>query len=163
MSLEERSNFLIEVFKKHNILKDATVLEIGCGDRRNVRALQNAGWKNVDGIDKLEGTAIEDVPEKQYDVVFSMSCLFLIPPREVTKVDGFLLMKENEEVWEKIARMSKEWLITVEGETSKDSIGVFGRDYSQIFGPLGFDQIKHQTDVFNKYGVLRVFKKYGTT
>jgi hypothetical protein len=147
MSLEDRSDFLLEVFRKY-IPKNATILEIGHGDGRNLRRLFLDGYQFTFGIDKESGEAIEDVAEDTYDVIFTMSCLFLIP-------------ETNEWVFEKIAKMAKKWLITIEGETTKGN-GVIGRDYSKIFIPLGFDEVEHQTDVFNRYGHLRVFKKHGT-
>lgn len=148
MSLEDRSKYLLEVFEKHQIPKDASILEIGAGDWRNIDALRRAGYKNAIGIDKepqaevIPPMAIEDMPSREFDVIFTMSCLFLIP----------------EPPYEKIAQMAKKYLITIEGETTKGN-GVIGRDYGEIFTKLGFEQIEHQEEVFNKFGVMRVFKK----
>lgn len=146
MSLEDRSKFLIEVFERHEIPRNASILEIGCGDGRNLIALGTAGWMAGTGIDKEHGSSIEDFPEQEFDVVFTMSCLFLI----------------QEPPYEKIANMAKKYLITIEGETSKGN-GVIGRDYGEIFTKLGFEQVEHQEEVFNKFGVLRVFKRNGTS
>jgi len=143
-SLLYRSEFLGEVFEVY-IPYDWSILEIGAGDYRNINYLKEKGYTNIEGIDKKDGTAIEDVPEKQYDVIYTMSTLFLIPP-------------ENNWVFEKIANMAKKMIITVEGETTSSN-GVFGRDYHEVFMPYGFKQIDHQENVFNKYGVLRVLKK----
>jgi len=145
--LHLRSLFLEDVFSEYKIPKDAKILEIGSGLGRNLKWLEIKGYTNLTGIDKKDGSAIEDVFEKEYDVIFTMSCLFLIP-------------EENEWVFEKIARMTNKWLITIEGETTKGN-GVIGRDYSKIFVPLGFEQIQHRGNVFNRYGHLRVFKKHG--
>lgn len=141
--LLHRSEFLLTVVDKY-AKKTDDVMEIGCGDGRNVSYLQQHGYR-VLGIDKELGTSIEEFPEREYDVVFTMSCLFLLP-------------EESEWVFEKIARMTKKYLITIEGETTKGN-GVIGRDYGDIFTKLGMTQIEHQMDVFNKYGVMRVFKK----
>ena len=143
-SLEKRSEFLVEVFKDY-IDKDWSILEIGCGDGRNIKYLKEAGWKNVEGIDKLQGTSIEDIEPKEYDVIFTMSCLFLIPP-------------ESNWVFEKIAKMAKKYLITFEGETGIEN-KLWGRNYYEIFKPFGFEEIEYQAPVFNEYGVMRVLKR----
>jgi len=146
--LEDRSKFLVEVMDKYAD-KDNHILEVGFGDGRNLQFLRNAGYNRVEGIDKANGSSIEEVEPHQYDVIYTMSTLFLIP-------------ETNDWVFEKIAAMAKKWIITIEGETTKGN-GVIGRDYRKIFTKFGFEQIEHQTNVFNEYGVLRVFKKHGTT
>lgn len=145
IELEKRSKYLVDIFKRY-IDKKHSILEIGSGDGRNVEFLKKAGFKNVEGIDKKDGTPIEKIEEKKYDVVYTMSTLFLLP-------------KESEWVFEKISRMVNKYLITIEGETTKTSLGVTGRDYGEIFSKLGFFQVRHSMNVFNDYGHLRVFKK----
>lgn len=146
--LTYRSQFLLEVLDYWQIPKDSSILEVGAGDWRNVNYLKEHGYENVEGIDKIHGTAIEDIEPKQYDLIFSMSCFFLIPP-------------EKNWVFEKIASMAKTWLITIEGEVHRGS-DLFGREYNEVFGKFGFNQLEHMTDVFNEYGVLRVLKRNGT-
>lgn len=138
---------MVDIFKRH-IHKDDLILEIGAGDWGNVRSLTEAGYGKVIGIDKNDGSSIEDFPLVEFDTIFTMSCLFLIP-------------KENEWIFEKIAKMTKKWLITIEGETSKGE--VTGRDYGKIFTKLGFDEVEHNRYAFNIYGHIRIFKKNGTT
>lgn len=137
-----RSEFLLEVFNRH-IPKDYSILEIGCNDNRNVDFLKKNGYTNVTGIDKKHGSAIEDVEPKKYDVIFTMSTLFLI---------------KNDMVFEKVANMADKYIITIEGETSVGD-ELVGRDYSAIFIKHGFKQIEQENNVFNVYGVLRVMKK----
>lgn len=139
-----RSEFLLSVLDKY-VSKEDSILEIGFGDARNLKALQEAGYKNVFGIDKEVGTPIETFAPIPHDVVFSMSCLFLIP-------------QDHEWVFEKIADMAQKYIVTIEGETTKGN-GVIGRDYQKIFEPFGFRQIEYQENVFNEYGVLRVLQK----
>lgn len=146
--LIDRSKFLVEVFEKY-IPKDASILEIGFGDGRNLHYLRLAGYNNVVGIDKANGTSIEDAEPHKYDVIFTMSTLFLIP-------------EGTEWVFEKIAMMAQKWIITLEGEVTKGN-GVIGRDYTKIFSQFGFEEVEHQTDVFNTYGHLRVLRKHGTS
>ena len=143
MSLENRSQLLVEVFEKY-IPKDCSILEVGFGDGRNLHALRMAGYNSVEGIDKANGMSLEEVSPTPYDVIFSMSTLFLIP-------------EANDFVFEKMANMAQKWIITIEGETTKGH--VIGRDYYTIFTNLGFEQVYAQAEVFNKFGVLRVFKK----
>ena len=142
MPLNYRSGFLVDVFEEY-VPKTATILEIGCGDGRNMKWLKAMGWKKVTGIDKLLGTAIEDVKPKVYDVVYTMSTLFLLP----------------DNMMEKVASMAKNTIITIEGETTDSSRNLIGRDYSKVFAPYGFSEVEHQDNVFNQYGVLRVMKR----
>lgn len=146
--LTYRSEFLLEVFKDF-IDPSWSILEIGAGDFRNVDYLASHGYSFVDGIDKNNGELIETFePKEPYDVIFSMSCFFLIPP-------------ENNWVFEKIAKMAKKYIITIEGETTASN-GVYGRNYTEVFKPFGFEEVLFQKDVFNQYGVLRILKRNGT-
>ena len=142
-SLIYRSEYLLEVLDTY-VDKDDSILEIGAGDWRNVNYLKEHGYTNVEGIDRNVGSAIEYVKPKEYDVIYTMSTLFLIPP-------------ENSWVFEKIAKMCKKWLITIEGET--DNVTVWGRDYSEVFKPFGFYEKHKEEGVFNEFGVLRVLKR----
>ncbi len=135
------------MFERH-IPKDYSILEIGHGDGRNLHYLRQAGYDHVEGIDKANGMSVEEVSPIPYDVVFSMSTLFLIP-------------EGNEWVFEKIASMAQKYIVTIEGETTKGH--VIGRDYYTIFTNLGFEQIESEAEVFNKFGIMRVFKKHGTS
>lgn len=138
--LDDRSRFLVEVFREFVSPKE-TILEIGSGDGRNIRFLKEAGYE-VEGIDKESGTAVEDVEPKEYDVVYTMSTLFLI---------------KDDSVFEKIANMARRLIITIEGETTKGE--VVGRNYREIFEPFGFKEIHAKDHVFNVYGVLRVMER----
>jgi len=143
----ERRGFVQQVFETF-VDKDYSILEIGAGDNFNIDRLKSCGY-NIEGIDKKDGTAIEDIEPKQYDVIFTASTLFLIPP-------------ENDWVFEKIAGMAKKMIITIEGETTDLSRDVFGRDYSKIFTPFGFIQTHWEDNIFNRYGVLRILKQSKT-
>lgn len=140
--LTHRSEYLLNLLNKY-CSKEDTILEIGCGDGRNVAYLRKHGYKNVEGIDKLDGTPIETFSPKPYDVIFTMSTLFLI---------------KDESVFPKIASMAQKYLITIEGETSVND-ELVGRDYSAVFIKYGFQQVEQENDVFNIYGVARVMKK----
>jgi hypothetical protein len=143
-SLIYRSEYLLELLNIY-VEKDDSILEIGSGDGRNVEFLKANGYTNVTGIDKKSGTPIEAVPRDHYDVIFTMSTLFLIPP-------------ENDWVFEKIAGMARKWIITIEGETSAGPL--VGRDYSEVFAPFGFYEKHKEEAVFNEFGVCRILKRY---
>jgi len=133
-----RPNYIANLVEKYAKRTDS-ILEIGCGDGRNIKELEKRGYTNIRGIDKLDGESIEDTELPEFDIIFTASCLFLIP-------------EENEWVFEKIENLCNKYLITVEGETTKGK--VIGRDYSKIFK----NQVFHAENVFNMYGHARVFK-----
>lgn len=83
--LRERSDKIVEVFKKYVSPKDS-ILELGCSSGRNLVALQNAGFKNVEGLEmsddinppnyvKIIKGRWEETELKEYDVIFSASFL----------------------------------------------------------------------------------------
>jgi len=143
-----RSKFLLKVFEEY-VSKGDSIIEIGAGDWRNVDYLKEHGYVDIMGIDKKEGTSVEDWTGNEFDVVFTMSTLFLIPP-------------ENEWVFKKIASAAKKYIITIEGETTDYSRDLWGRDYTKIFNEFGFEEVYKQDDVFNEYGVLRILKRCKT-
>lgn len=145
-SLLYRSEYLLGLFTQF-VEPDWSILEIGSGDDRNVSYLQANGFPNVEGIDKLKGTAIEDIEPKEYDVIFTMSTLFLVPP-------------ENNWVFEKIAKMAKRFIVTIEGESTYNAHHVIGRNYTEVFRPFGFIEVAKEEEVFNKYGITRILKRH---
>ena len=83
--LGDRSKKIVEFFEKY-VDKDASILELGCSSGRNLKFLQEAGYKNVEGLEMSddinppEGVKIingrwEDHKCKTYDVIFSASFL----------------------------------------------------------------------------------------
>lgn len=146
---DERSRLLVDIFRDY-ISPSESILEIGSGNNRNIARLKEAGYLNIEGIDKKDGTAIEDVPEKQYDVIYTMSTLFLIP-------------ESNAWVFEKIARMAKKYLIIFEGKfnayNSNGEQTLWGRNYQLIFKQLGFTQVFEQDNLFNETGRLVILKR----
>lgn len=143
---ESRTETLLEVIADYAD-DDDIILEIGQGTGRNVKALLKEGYNAV-GIDKKDGTAIEDIEPKEYDIIFTMSTLFLIPP-------------ENDWVFEKISKMAKKYIITFEGEATDLTRNVYGRNYDEVFSEYGFKQVE-ASPIFNKYGMMRVMKNGNT-
>ena len=151
-----RSQFITDLIKKYALPTDS-ILEIGAGAGRNLSYLYANGFKNLTALDadkkqldritnkdiKIIHSSIQELENpEQYDIVFTSSCLFLIP-------------HEDAEVFKKIEDMYKKYLITIEGEGQNDSIQIYGRDYSKVFK----NQIEHQSNIFNKWGHARVFSK----
>lgn len=85
--LVERSERLLEIFSEYVDKKDS-ILELGCSAGRNLKYLEDAGYKNLTGLEmsekavrdfqyKLVFGRFEDKVKrlKKYDVIFSMSFL----------------------------------------------------------------------------------------
>ncbi len=143
--------------------RDATVLELGCSSGRHLSYLLDHGFENLSGIELNEdafdvmadtypdlaasGTfhsgAIENVigefEDDEFDAVYSVETLQHLHP-------------DVEWVFEDIARIADELLVTVENEGSgdpsreaatdvnyvNDDFPLYYRDWSSIFTELGF-------------------------
>lgn len=143
--------------------RDATVLELGCSSGRHLSHLLDHGFENLSGIELNEdafdvmadtypdlaasGTfhsgAIENVigefEDDEFDAVYSVETLQHLHP-------------DVEWVFEDIARIADELLVTVENEGSgdpsreaatdvnyvNDDFPLYYRDWSSIFTELGF-------------------------
>lgn len=171
--LNKRSRFLVELLGRYpNIELTHSILEIGCSSGRNLNHLYRAGYKNLTGIDvSKQAIKMIEIPiitiakpiEKvikelePYDVVITMSTLEALPP------DSMWILEE-------IARITKRFLITIEGGrhtifdkyqelVTPERINYYGRDYKEVFESLGLEQIAFLTSLkaFNKYTFIRVF------
>ena len=146
--------------------EDASILEIGCGSGRHLAHLLGAGYKDLAGIDINDdsfevmaeayphladtGTflsgAIEDLlpeyPDDAYDVVYSVETLQHVHPEETW-------------VFEDIARVTGDLLITAENEGNRPNRGpeaeavshvdgefpLYHRDWKAVFSELGLAQL----------------------
>ena len=158
--------------------EDATILELGCSAGRHLAHLQEAGFSNLAGIDindesfaamadgypdlAAAGTfhtgAIEDVlpefPDDAFDVVYSVETLQHVPP-------------ENTGVFEEVARVTADLLVTVENEGNgsqgghgdvnyvNDDFPLYYRNWKGIFTDLGLVQRFSER---TKRDTLRVFE-----
>ncbi|MFP8956263.1 class I SAM-dependent methyltransferase [Natrialbaceae archaeon A-CW3] len=154
--------------------QDAEILELGCGGGRHLAHLHEHGYTNLSGIDINEdavdvmeerypelasdGTfyldALENVlptfEDDQFDVVFSVETLQHIHP-------------ENEWVFEEIARITDDLLLTMENEPDDDQLmttkqvedfPLYFRRWKPIFTDFG---LTHVTSTENQIDTLRVF------
>lgn len=157
------------------VAADAAVLELGCSAGRHLAHLHDNGFSNLAGIDINDesfeamadqypelaetGTfrtgAIEDIlpeyPDDAFDVVYSVETLQHVPP-------------ENTAVFEEVARVTADLLVTVEnegGDSEKemtyvnDDFPLYYRNWEAIFTDLGLVQ-RFSEDT--KRDTLRVFE-----
>jgi len=139
---------------------DARVLEVGCGIGRHLAALAAAGATDLTGVDvndealavlaetypdlaergSFHATPIEeyvpDLADGAFDAVFSVETLQHIHP-------------EAEWVFDDIARVAGDLLVTVENESGEfgavnyvdDGVPLYYRDWHRIFTERGFEQV----------------------
>lgn len=83
--LNDRSDKIVEYFKKYAKPTDS-ILELGCSSGRNIVALKDAGFKNIEGLEmsddinppkdiKIIKGRWEETDLKEYDIIFSASFL----------------------------------------------------------------------------------------
>jgi len=151
------------------------VLEVGCGVGRHLAALEEAGFSELAGVDVnedalavLEDTYpelaaagefhaatiesyLEGVETDAFDAVFSVETLQHIHPDETW-------------VFEELARITGDLLITVENESGEygtanhvdDELPLYYRDWQSIFTGLGFEEAEV---VERKRDTVRVFRQ----
>jgi SAM-dependent methyltransferase len=142
---------------------DATVLELGCSSGRHLAHLHEGGYEELHGVEinaeafevmadsypDLAATgsfhhgAIEEVVETfdddAFDVVYSVETLQHVHP-------------DNEWVFEELARITADLLVTVENEGEdgdevavnyvNDEFPLYYRDWNRVFTALGFEEIE---------------------
>ncbi|WP_440008392.1 class I SAM-dependent methyltransferase [Halomicrococcus sp. SG-WS-1] len=167
---------VVEYYAREN----AAILEVGCGSGRHLAHLRENGFENLTGIDindesfdvmaeqypKLAATgtfhtgAIEDVvpefPDDAFDVVYSVETLQHIRP-------------DNEWVFEELARITSDLLITAENEGNSpqrgregeevsyvnDDFPLYYRNWKRVFSDLGLAQLVSEP---SKRDTVRVFR-----
>ena len=150
----------------HYVADGATVLEVGCGCGRHLEHLRRRGFENLTGVDinaeafgvmeehyptlaergRFHTGAVEDVvPEFEtdaFDVVYAVETLQHIHP-------------DAEWVFEELARVTGDLLITAENEGNGPERGrkhgevsqvdgefpLYHRDWKAVFDALGFAQL----------------------
>lgn len=166
----ERSEFLKKYVEKY-ISKQGKILEVGCNVGRNLNHLHECGYQTLMGIEiskqaveRLQQTypelsdkaviinsPVEDMIKKllpdSFHLVFSMAVLEHIHP-------------DSEWVFEEMARITKDYLITVEAEEAAHW-HIFPRKYKKIFESYGLEQVEESNckEAGLEYYTLRVFKK----
>ena len=150
-SLNKRSEFLHD-FIKGKIKNRDKILELGCGIGRNLSYLEKEGYCNIFGIDinqeairlspetyenlrKLKNnlvcssleTGLKDYKDSDFHLIFTLCTLMHIHP------------EVEIEVFNQISRITKDYLLTIEMETSIHDTH-FPRNYKKIFESRNFIQ-----------------------
>lgn len=160
--------------------ENAEILEVGCSSGRHLAHLRDSGFKNLTGIDINDesfdvmadhypglaatgsfhtGPIEEIVPEfadNEFDVVYSVETLQHIHP-------------DNEWVFEELARVTSDLLITAENEGNSptrgradsevscvnDDFPLYHRNWKHVFSDLGLAQLLAEP---SKRDTVRVFR-----
>ncbi|QLH79101.1 class I SAM-dependent methyltransferase [Halosimplex rubrum] len=180
---DETSESVREILRDR-VGRDAAVLELGCSSGRHLSHLFDDGFTELSGVELNEdafdvmaehypdlweaGTfhadAIEDVvgdfDDGAFDAVYSVETLQHVHP-------------DAEWVFEEIARITDDTLVTAEIEDDaadaereereddpdvnfvRDEFPLYYRDWSEVFGDLGFEQVERR-DV--KRDTIRAFR-----
>ncbi|ELZ24859.1 Methyltransferase type 11 [Halosimplex carlsbadense 2-9-1] len=154
--------------------RDASVLELGCSSGRHLAHLFEGGFADLHGVElnpdafdvmadqypdlwesgTFYADAIEDVvgdfDDDAFDAVYSVETLQHVHP-------------DAEWVFDEIARITGDALVTAEIEDAaadaerverdddpdvnfvRDEFPLYYRDWGEIFGDLGFEQVEHRT------------------
>ncbi|SEO25966.1 Methyltransferase domain-containing protein [Halogranum amylolyticum] len=175
----EVSETLTTVFE-HFARDDPAVLEVGCSSGRHLAHLLDHGYENLTGIDLNDesfevmadyypqlaetGTflagAIEELlpefPDDKFDVVYSVETLQHVHP-------------DDEWVFEELARVSTDLVVTAENEGNSpqrgrdgdevsyvnDDFPLYHRDWKDVFTDLGLAQLLREP---SKRDTVRVFR-----
>lgn len=175
----EISNILANV-SSHYAREDAAILELGCGSGRHLAHLLDNGFENLHGIDineesfsvmdeqypRLADTGefhtgpleefLPEVEDNAFDVVYSVETLQHIHP-------------DDEWVFEAVARVSADLVITAENEGNSpdrgrgefdvsyvdDEFPLYHRDWKQVFSDRGLAQLLKEP---TKRDTVRVFR-----
>jgi len=151
----ERSEFLVELFRKH-VPEEASILEIGCNVGRNLRYLFESGYRNLTGIEinphavkilretspemareiTVETGPVEDwiknVPDDTFDIVYTMAVLIHVHT-------------SSEWIFAEMRRISKKFIITIEDEVNLGGRHV-PRNYKKIFEGQGMREVDRYLD-----------------
>jgi len=168
---------------EHFLGTDARVLEIGCSSGRHLAHLHEGGFRDLHGIELNEdaldvmaetypnlaadgafhlGHAGELLPvfdDRSFDAVYTVETLQHIHPDEA------------DEVFEEVARVTDDLLITVENESARgagaredadvsyvnDEFPLYHRNWKEVFSQRGFAQLLEEPS--KRRDTLRAFRR----
>ena len=164
----------------HYLADDAAILEVGCGSGRHLAHLRHNGFENLTGID-INGDAVDvmadhyprlaetgtfhttsiedyvtDIQTDAFDAVYSVETLQHVHP-------------DNAWVFEELARITSDLLITAENEGNSpdrgraetavsyvdDDFPLFHRDWKRVFSDIGLAQLIREPTARD---TIRVFR-----
>lgn len=168
----------------HYVGHQARVLEIGCSSGRHLAALHDAGFENLVGIE-LNGEAL-DVMAERYPSLADAGTFYIddagsvLPEFEDDAFDAVFTVEtlqhihpdEADHVFDEVARVTGEMLVTVENESARssgdardpdtsyvnDEFPLYHRDWQQVFAGRGFAQLLKES---GKRDILRAFRRPG--
>lgn len=170
----QRSAFLLALVQKHVPRRNVRILEVGCNVGRNLNALWQAGYHNLEGVELnaralaimadtyphmtqgsiihvgLAETILPTLQPHAYDLVVSMAFLSHLPASQ----DGERAVRLLPRLGQKI--------LTIDDEERADERHV-PRDYRAIFVALGMEQIEepacNHIEGFERGYRCRVFRR----
>lgn len=166
----------------HYVGTDARILEIGCSSGRHLDALRGAGFGNLTGIE-LNDEAV-DVMRERYPKLAETATIFIDDAAEVLpkfQDDAFdavftvetlqhIHPDESDHVFDEVARVTADLLITVENESAMTAgddenpdvsyvdgeFPLYHRNWKEVFSGRGFAQILTEK---SKRDTLRAFRR----
>ncbi|MEF8800517.1 MAG: class I SAM-dependent methyltransferase [Halolamina sp.] len=168
---------------EHFLGTDARVLEIGCSSGRHLAHLLDSGFENLHGLELNEDAL--DVMAEQYPALADDGTFYpghageLLPEFDDGAFDAVYSVEtlqhihpdEAEDVFDEVARVTGDLLITVENESARtaggrtdadvsyvnDEFPLYHRDWKGIFTERGFAQLLEESS--KRRDTLRAFRR----
>lgn len=170
----KRSEYLKNKILETKIKHDEQILEIGSNVGRNLNYLSEHGFTSLVGIE-INKLAVEimrkEFPKLRYARMLTGSVESMIKLLDTDSIaltfSMAVLMHINPRshfIFKEIARVTKNFIITIELEDYYNPPSIFARNYQKVFEPFGFEQIRKSTVdkkiiVTNPVYTTRVFRK----
>ncbi|WP_435114924.1 class I SAM-dependent methyltransferase [Halolamina sp. C58] len=167
----------------HFLDREARVLEIGCSSGRHLAHLHDGGLENLHGIE-INADAIdvlrEEYPDLAADATFHVGdAAAILPEFDDGAFDAVYSVEtlqhihpdEAETVFDEVARVTGDLLLTVENESARgagareaadvsyvnDEFPLYHRDWKAIFEQRGFAQLLSESS--KRRDTLRAFRR----